>query len=254
MQYRVEELAQAAGVRVDTVRFYQGRGLIPPPRRQGRVAFYAEAHLRRLRRIRALLDQGFKLAQIGRVLDSEADGAGSGAAAEPLLRALVAERMGERSLSRAELAAESGLPDSLLAAAEQAGLMEPARIAGEERYTTADLEMARAALALLGAGLPLAELLQVATRHAGNVRELADAGIDLFDDYIRKAGPVAPDEAAITAAFRRLMPEVTRLVALHFQRTLLNRALDRLRARGESEALEQAITAAGSGRLEVQWR
>jgi DNA-binding transcriptional MerR regulator len=254
MEYRVEELGQAAGVRVDTIRFYQSRGLIPPPRREGRVAFYEEAHLARLRRIRELLEQGFKLAQIGRVLEAEGDLSRAGARSEPLLRALVAERMGERSLGRAELAAESGLPEALLAAAEQAGLMEPARIAGDERYTTADLEMARAALTLLAAGLPLAELLQVASRHADNVRELADAGIDLFDDYIRKSGPAAADEPAITDAFRRLLPEVTRLVALHFQRTLLNRALDRLRAQGESEALERAIAVAGSGRLDVQWR
>ena len=40
MEYRVEELAASAGVRVDTVRFYQGRGLLPAPRREGRVAFY----------------------------------------------------------------------------------------------------------------------------------------------------------------------------------------------------------------------
>lgn len=262
MQYRVEELAGAAGVRVDTVRFYQSRGLLPPPRREGRVAFYAEGHLERLRRIRTLLEQGFKLAQIGRVLGAaEAPGAaaaraqgGAADATEPLLQALVAERMGERTLGRAELAAESGVPEALLAAAVQAGLLEPLRVGGEERFTGADLEMARAGLALLGAGLPLAELLQVAGRHAGNVRALAEAGIDLFDDFVRKQGPAADDEAGIAEAFRRLLPEVTRLVALHFQRTLLNRALERLRAKGDSTGLEQALAAAGSGHLEVQWR
>jgi hypothetical protein len=43
-------------------------------------------------------------------------------------------------------------------------------------------------------------------------------------------------------------------VALHFQRTLVNRALDRLRAAGDSQALERALTATESGRLEVEWR
>ena len=90
MEYRVEDLAAAASVGVDTVRFYQGRGLLPPPRREGRVALYADDHLERLRRIRALQSQGFTLAQIRRVLDQ-----GNGAdAPEPLLAALVEERSG----------------------------------------------------------------------------------------------------------------------------------------------------------------
>jgi hypothetical protein len=34
--YRVEELAAATGVGVDTIRFYQGRGLLDAPERRGR--------------------------------------------------------------------------------------------------------------------------------------------------------------------------------------------------------------------------
>ena len=49
MEFRVEALASAAGVRVDTVRFYQTKGLIPKPMRRGRVAIYGETHLERLR-------------------------------------------------------------------------------------------------------------------------------------------------------------------------------------------------------------
>ena len=48
MEYRVEELAATAGVRVDTVRFYQSRGLLPAPVRVGRIAVAGESrfHLR----------------------------------------------------------------------------------------------------------------------------------------------------------------------------------------------------------------
>ena len=35
MEYRVAQLAEAAGVGIDTVRFYQSRGLIPAPARRG---------------------------------------------------------------------------------------------------------------------------------------------------------------------------------------------------------------------------
>ncbi len=247
MQYRVEELANAAGVRVDTVRFYQGRGLLQKPRRQGRVAIYDDAHLTRLRQIRGLLEQGFTLAQIRRVLEPRE----SAEPTEPLLEALVREGVGQRTFSRAELASEAGVPEALIQAAQAADLVEPIQVDGEPRFSQSDLEMARAALAILGAGFPLDALLRIAVDHARSVRSLSDAAIDLFDDYIRKAGG---DEPAITDAFRRLLPEATRLVALHFQRTLVNRALERLRGKADGRTLERALSAVRSGRLEVEWR
>ena len=54
----MDELATAAGITVRTLRFYRERGLIPPPRREGRIAWYDEHHLARLRTIAALLERG----------------------------------------------------------------------------------------------------------------------------------------------------------------------------------------------------
>src|SRR4030081_3237991 len=71
MEYRIEELARAAGVAVDTIRFYQGKGLLAPPRRQGRVTWYSAPHLERLARIRSLQQRGFTLTVIRRFLDGE---------------------------------------------------------------------------------------------------------------------------------------------------------------------------------------
>jgi DNA-binding transcriptional MerR regulator len=250
MEYRVEELSAAVGVGVDTVRFYQTRGLLPKPDRRGRIAIYSETHLARLRRVRALVDQGFTLAQIRRVID-QADSVAT--PTEPLLAALMAESVGARSLSRAELAAEAGVPEALIRAAESARLIEPLEVDGEARFSEADLEMGRAALAILGAGFPLHALLELAVRHASHVRDVADDAIDLFDEYVRQNGD--NPEPAITEAFRELMPQVTRLVALHFQRTLVGRALERLAAAGESERghFERAL-ADTAQRLEVEWR
>lgn len=245
MEYRVEALAHAAGVRVDTVRFYQTRGLLPKPQRRGRVAIYDDGHLERLRRIRGLLDQGFTLAQIERVLDRD-DGA------EPLLDALVEQGVGQRSLTRSELASEAGVPEALIRAAEAAQLIEPLEIDGEPRFSEADVEMGRAALAILGAGFPLNELLELSMQHAGHVRGVADRAVELFDEHVRRT---AAEPADITEAFRTLMPQLTRLVALHFQRTLVGRALERLASAGADERadLEQAL-ADTARKLEVQWR
>ncbi|WP_243869618.1 MerR family transcriptional regulator [Streptomyces liangshanensis] len=61
MEYRMADLARAAGITVRTVRFYRERGLIAPPRRDGRIAWYDDGHLARLRTIAALLERGHTL-------------------------------------------------------------------------------------------------------------------------------------------------------------------------------------------------
>jgi len=272
VEYRVEELSAATGASVDTIRFYQGRGLIEKPARRGRVAIYGEPHRRALQRIRELNRQGFTLAQIQKVLSAgDETMATSNAAAnesEPLLGALLEQGVGARSLTRKEIAAESGLPEALIRAAEAAHLIEPMRLAGREHFSEADLGMARAAMRILEAGFPLDALLGLATDHARNVQNVAERAIDLFDDHVRKSG--GGDDFTVET-FRDLLPEVTRLVALHFQRTVVNRALERLEVADRNESgegseageagqgagespLEQALAATRSARLEVEWR
>lgn len=64
----VDELAAATGMTVRTTRYYAGLGLLPPPERRGRMAFYGPAHRARLELIRALQDHGFTLAAIEKYL------------------------------------------------------------------------------------------------------------------------------------------------------------------------------------------
>ncbi|HEX6400793.1 MAG TPA: MerR family transcriptional regulator, partial [Actinomycetota bacterium] len=80
-RYRVEQLAAACDVSVDTVRYYQAKGLLPQPEREGRVAWYRHDHLERIRSIRALKRQGLTLAAIRRVLEGDLDLADAGLAA-----------------------------------------------------------------------------------------------------------------------------------------------------------------------------
>jgi len=68
--YRIDDLARHAGTTVRNVRAYQDRGLLPPPRRNGRVGIYSEIHLARLRLIGQLLDRGYTLANIAELLDA----------------------------------------------------------------------------------------------------------------------------------------------------------------------------------------
>lgn len=64
----VDELALAGGLTVRTTRYYASLGLLPPPVRRGRLAYYSAVHLARLELIRALQDHGFTLAAIEKYL------------------------------------------------------------------------------------------------------------------------------------------------------------------------------------------
>jgi len=258
MQYKVEDLATACGVKVDTIRFYQGKGLISPPSRQGRNAVYGPTHLARIRQIRALLVEGFSLAQIQKVDPPDSTAAVSTrpeteSSSVALLQALAQER-GVGRFRRAELAERAGVPQELVDAAQAAGLLEPTEQDGEEFFSSVDLEMLGSGLSVLGAGLPLTEFLELAAQHDHNIRDVSEKGIDLFDDHVRKVAANGDDPEVVAQAFQQVLPQLTKLVALHFQRTLVNRAMKRLRAKGEGPALERALAAVEATHLEGEWR
>src|SRR5215469_5205231 len=76
VQLTIEELASQAGTATTTVRMYQSKGLLPPPERRGRVGYYGQGHLARLRLIAQLQEQGFSLASIKQLTDAWESGRG----------------------------------------------------------------------------------------------------------------------------------------------------------------------------------
>src|SRR5258708_35863207 len=56
-RWRIDDLAHRAGLTVDTIRFYQREGLLPPAQREGRTKVYGLLHLERLERIRELQER-----------------------------------------------------------------------------------------------------------------------------------------------------------------------------------------------------
>jgi len=251
MEYDVSTLSQLTAVSVDTIRYYQSRGLLHAPTRQGRRAVYGESHRERLERIRAMAARGFSLKAIEAAL-----AAGDCADGDTALLAAVESESAAGRYSSEELAERLGIPHGLLVSVEKAGVVEAEL--GEDRgsrYSESDLRMARAALGLLRRGLPLTKLLSLAIRHDRGVRKSVDAAIDLFDDHIRKSsdGDRADDPEAVAEAFRELLPVVTMLVAHHFQRVLVNRAIKRLRRSGHKRALREALRATRVARGSWRW-
>lgn len=75
VEYRLTELARISGVSTRNIRAYRERGLLDPPRRQGRSAFYNAYHLAQLEAINQLLRRGFSSAHIAEFFASMRAGA-----------------------------------------------------------------------------------------------------------------------------------------------------------------------------------
>ncbi|MEB8342135.1 MerR family transcriptional regulator [Streptomyces endophyticus] len=169
----MEELARAAGITVRTVRFYRERGLIKPPRREGRIAWYDETHLDRLRTIASLLDRGHTLNGISELSEAFDRGRDVG----ELLGVQPTEEVPVR-LSAAELAdyfADDVTPENLQAALDLGYL----GIDGEQ-IVHVSRRLLDISAALVREGIPLADVLAAARR----VRDHADALAALFTDLV----------------------------------------------------------------------
>jgi DNA-binding transcriptional MerR regulator len=71
----IDDVGQRAGLPVRTIREYQAIGLVPPPRRRGRVGVYGPSHVARLELIARLQNRGYSLAGIKDLLGSWREGA-----------------------------------------------------------------------------------------------------------------------------------------------------------------------------------
>lgn len=92
-------LAKAAGVNVETIRFYQRRRLLPTPDRPcGGIRRYGSADIERVRFVKAAQRLGFSLDEVGELLKLE-DGTHCTEAAE-----LAALRLADVRVRLAELA------------------------------------------------------------------------------------------------------------------------------------------------------
>lgn len=178
-EYRMEELARAAGITVRTVRFYRERGLIPPPRREGRIAWYDDHHLARLRTIAALLDRGHTLSGIAELAEAFENGRdvgellGMGGPTEETPVRLTPEDLADHFIGEVT-------PENLAAALDLGYLATD----GDE-LVHVSRRLLDVSSALVREGIPLATVLEAGQR----VREHADALAELFVTIIRDNTP-----------------------------------------------------------------
>ncbi|MYS23933.1 MerR HTH family regulatory protein [Streptomyces sp. DvalAA-14] len=234
-EYRVEELAEAAGIPVRTLRFYRERRLLPPPRRAGRIAWYSEDHLARLRTIAALLDRGHTLGGIAELIAAWETGRTLGGVAELLgLESALAAPWSDETpvrLTPQELAhyfGEHVTPDNLSAA------LEIGYIAVDgENAVHISRRLLEASSALVREGVPLAAVLAAGRE----VREHVDALAELFTQVIKVhvlgplEGPPPREAHRMPEALQRLRPLAKNIVEAE-----MSLAMDR-RVRAEIDAL-----------------
>jgi len=207
----MEELAEEAGITVRTLRFYRERKLIQPPRRAGRIAWYDDSHLARLRTISALLERGHTLSGIAELAEAFDHGRdvgdllGLGAPTEETPVRLTPEAL-------ADVFGAESTPKNLAAALDLGYLgMDGGAIVHISR------RLLDVSAALVREGIPLADVLTAARR----VREHTEALADVFTDLMT-AHDRSPQEA------ERLRPLAKSVVEAE-----LSLALDR-RLRKES--------------------
>jgi DNA-binding transcriptional MerR regulator len=225
-EFTIDELAARTGMTVRTVRFYATEGLLPPPEKRGRVAYYGADHRRRLDLIRTLQEHGYTLSAIDRVLRRIPIGASPAEFA--VHSAVLAPWLPEPSeqLDRAALEQRVGhrISDEQLGYLVQIGALE-----------SVAAEMFRTSPAMLGHAVELLQLpvpTSVLHDSAAIIEEHATAVAEgLTEVFIRAIwGPYQRgeiDHEQVVAMLARLRP-----LAVHGLVAAFGRAADRAARRG----------------------
>jgi len=210
-EHTIDEIATVARVPSRTIRFYQARGALMPPEIRGRVAYYGDKHLERLRLIAQLQDRGLSIRAIRDLLASIDKGETDLAEWLGVESALQASWANDHpaAVTEAELYALAGTRrPGLIADLLRAKLLERR---GEVLFLVSPALLG-VAMKLDGAGVDL----ETALRGAAIVKKhLARTASDLVELLVKRAedGAIeAPDAAAMFQALRPAGLEAVRVI------------------------------------------
>jgi DNA-binding transcriptional MerR regulator len=240
-EYRIGDLARAAGIAVRTVRYYQERKLLPPPRRVGRIGWYSQAHLDRLRVISHMLDRGHTLGGIGELLSAWEQGYDL----TDLLgfeRAMTAPWSDDVAVpvTVADVSAllDGQLTDDVLQEAVRLGYID---VQGD-RVIRVSSRLLGSTTTLVREGIPLPAILAAGREVQAGLDTMASLFVDLVVAHVVGPGRAAPppaDLARLAETIERLRPVARTVIDAEF-----GRAMDR-RARATYSELLRLLAAGG---------
>ncbi|HTU75001.1 MAG TPA: MerR family transcriptional regulator [Trebonia sp.] len=231
-EYRIDELARLAQATVRNIRVYQDRGLLAPPRKQGRVGIYTDAHLARLRLIGQLLKRGYTFANIAELLGAW-EGGGDLADVLDFESALGDPWSDEvpghvTTDALIEMFGTQVTPETVDRAVTL-GLLEP----DGDRFLVLSPRLLSAGAELVAAGMPLPAMLDLAGRLRAHVDAIASDLTTAVASYVLvpklQDGLLQGENVAeVAAVTRRLRP-------------LAQTAVDAMLAQGMSQHVQQAL-------------
>jgi DNA-binding transcriptional MerR regulator len=234
----IDQLARLAGTTTRNVRAHQTRGLLPPPRLEGRVGYYEAEHLERLKLIARLQERGFSLAAIAEVLGAWQRGADLREVLgfEEALTAPWSDESpewisAERLL---ELFPEGAMNPALLRRAAELEVVVP----DGEGFVVRSPRLLRIGRELTESGVPLPEAIEAVARLREQTERIARDFVDLFQrnvwDPFASAGFPTERLHDVTVALQRLRP-----VAGEATTVLLAQAMEREVSRAASDQIPE---------------
>jgi DNA-binding transcriptional MerR regulator len=221
--WRIDELAQKAGLTVDTIRYYAREGLLEPPQRAGRHKLYGPDHLDRLNRIRELQGRRFSLAAIRAILDVD----------RPGIEGIFSSH---GSYDLQELAAKSGLDEHLVERLREVGLLVDPESLGHEVYDDSDLGLLRAVAELSEIGMTEDILLELGAIYVRHFRALQNDVHDMLAGRDRgwDEDEMIAVQRRLTANSQRMIPAVDRVLNYVHQRTIQRLTLEAVQTAQET--------------------
>lgn len=216
----IDALAARVGMTVRNVRAYAGRGLLPPPRLQGRTGLYDEEHLARLTLIQQMLADGYTLAAVERVLAHAP--AGVTAAGLALHRALLTPWLPEEPevVDRTALEARAGLPldDELLERLVELGLVVGLP---DGRLRVLSPTLLRAGLQVVALGIAPAKAVAAQLEVGEHAAAVARIYVELFKDTVWRefveAGKPETQWPRVQQAVERVQPVASQALLASFR-------------------------------------
>ena len=206
----IDELARESGITSRNIRAYQTRGLLPSPRMEGRVGYYDQTHLARLRYVVSLQERGFSLAAIQCLLDAWEEGRGLKEILgfeEALTAPWIDDKPERVSMNRLlELFPEVAADPGLLERSVRLGLL----VVVDDEFEAPSPILLRVGAELVAAGVPLAATLDEYERLVADADRIALRFVDLFESNVWEpfvaAGMPAERLGAVTEALQRARP------------------------------------------------